>query len=108
MDINKLKPFTEIEKYVKLAKQGIPFSVILNVEDFYQHGEGSHADNYLNMLGFDKKDKYKYCTILGELHNMPHHYVVLGNKNMYVSGIHGDIFYIDMEEEAELNMFEVE
>lgn len=62
-----LKCFDEIEKYVELAKKGIPFRLLLDVEDFYHRNEGFYAYSYLNVLGFKRHDKYKYCTILGEL-----------------------------------------
>jgi hypothetical protein len=32
---------------------------------------------------------------------MPGHYVVIGKNNQIVSGLHGDIFYIEDEEEDE-------
>lgn len=95
----KMKDFQDDPRYVDLAKRGIPFRVILDVEDFYKHNEGHHADNYLNMLGFKRGDKYKFCMILGELANMKGHYVVVGKTGQIVSGLHGDIFYLDEDDE---------
>jgi len=92
-------PMDDHTNALKAARHGIPFRVILDVEDFYKHGEDNHADNYLRMLGFKREDKYKFCTILGELANMQGHYVVVGNNGCIVSGLHGDIFYVDDEDE---------
>ena len=77
--------------------------MMLDVSDFVSANESHHADNYLRMLGFvdtnnkPKATNYMFCTILGELFNMPGHYVVVGN-NKVISGLHSDIFYIERDE----------
>lgn len=87
-------PFCEHPRAYSAAKKGIPVMVVLDVEDFYENHEEHHANNYLRMLGFERDSKHKSCTILGELANMPNHYVVVGNNGTIVSGLHGDIFYV--------------
>jgi ribulose bisphosphate carboxylase small subunit len=93
----KLLAFETQQELVDAASKGIAVSEILNVEDF----EAQYQKNYLAMLGFNGREKYKICTILSEIHNMPGHYVVIGKNNQIVSGLHGDIFYIEDEEEDE-------
>jgi len=94
----KLLPFLDQEDLVEAASKGIAVQVLLDVDDFYKHNEGHHADNYLRMLGFTGKEKYKFCTILSEIANMPGHYVVIGKQNQIAAGLHGDIFYTEEEE----------
>ena len=90
----KLKPFEDIPEFVEKAKNGIAVQVILNVDDF----DAQYQKNYYAMLGFTGREKMKFCTILSEIANMPGHYVVIGRNNQIVSGLHGDIFYIDFED----------
>jgi len=93
----KLLPFEEQIELVEAASNGIAVSVFLYVEDY----EEQYQRNYLAMLGFNGKEKWKICTILSEIKNMPGHYVVVGKNNQIVSGLHGDIFYIEDEEADE-------
>jgi hypothetical protein len=93
----KLLAFETQQELVDAASKGIAVQVILNVDDFEPH----HQKNYLTSLGFTGKEKYKFCTILSEIHNMPGHYVVVGKHNQVVCGLHSDIFYIEDEEEDE-------
>lgn len=62
--------------------------------------ESSEDDEHIcELLGFSPKDRYlKPCVILSEIINMPGHYVVLGKNDKLVSGIHGNVFYVDIEE----------
>ena len=92
----KLLPFKKQIELVEAASNGIAVSVFLYVEDYEEH----YQKNYLAMLGFDGDEKWKICTILSEIKNMPWHYVVIGKNNQIVCGLHGDIFYIE-DEEAE-------
>jgi len=93
----KLIPFEDCEQLVEKAHNGIAVRVLLDVSDFESH----HQKNYLTMLGFTGREKLKFCTILSEIANMPGHYVVIGKQNQIVSGLHGDIFYIEEEEADE-------
>ena len=91
----KLIPFESQPDLVEAVKNGIAVQVILKVDQQY---EKSHRDHYHNCLGFDGSEHWKFCTILSEIKNMPGHYVVVGSGNKIVSGLHGDIFYIDEED----------
>lgn len=91
----KLLPFLDQDDLVDSASKGIAVRVLLDVSDFESHFQ----KNYLAMLGFTGREKYKFCTILSELANMPGHYVVIGKQNQIAAGLHGDIFYIEDEEE---------
>lgn len=93
----KLLPFENQEELVEAASKGIAVSVYLNVDDF----EAQYQKNYLSMLGFTGREKYKICTILSEIINMPGHYVVIGRDNTMVCGLHGDIFYVEDEDDEE-------
>ena len=93
----KLLPFENQKELVKAASKGIAVSVFLNVDDY----EPRDQRNYLTMLGFTGKEKWKSCTILSEIVNMPGHYVVVGRNNQIVCGLHGDIFYIEDEANEE-------
>lgn len=90
----KLKPFEEFPPMVHKAQNGIAVRVVLDVEDM----EPQHQKHYYAMLGFTGKEKWKFCTILSEIANMPGHYVVVGKNNQIAAGLHGDIFYIDLED----------
>lgn len=93
----KLKPFEDQPDLLDAASKGIAVQVIVNADDYEDH----YRKNYYNMLGFSGKEKYKYCTILSEIANMPGHYVVVGKQNQIVAGLHGDIFYTEIEEPDE-------
>lgn len=90
----KLIPFDDVPAMVEKAKNGIAVQVIVNADDYEAH----FRDNYYRMLGFTGKEKFKFCTILSEIANMPGHYVVIGNNSQIVPGLHSDIFYIDYED----------
>jgi hypothetical protein len=90
----KLLPFDDQLELVEAAANGIAVSVFLNVDDY----EAQYQKNYFAMLGFNGKEKWKTCTILSEIKNMPGHYVAVGKNNQIVCGLHGDIFYIEDEE----------
>ena len=90
----KLVPFSECPEAVEAAKKGIAVSVTLDASDYEPH----HRNNYYMMLGFNGDEHLKICTILSEIMNMPHHYVVLGKNGNFVPGLHDDIFYVDLED----------
>lgn len=90
-----LIPLGEHIHAMSALRKGLAVSVICNADDFEAH----HRDNYYRMLGFSLKTKVKSCTILSEIANMPHHYVVVGAGGRIVTGLHDDIFYVDEEDE---------
>jgi hypothetical protein len=87
----KLIPFKNCPKLMAKVEQGIAVQVLLDVSDFESH----YQKSYLAMLGFTGKERYKFCTILSEIANMPGHYVVIGKQNQIAAGIHSDIFYLE-------------
>lgn len=93
----KLLPFSTQQHLVDAAASGIAVSVYVNADDF----EPQHRNHYYKILGFSGDEKYKVCTILSEVVNMPGHYVVVGKHGQIVCGLHDDIFYVEDEDDAE-------
>lgn len=91
-----LVPLCKHDRALNALRKGISVSVICDADDYDKH----YRDNYYRMLGFSLKTKTKSCTILSEIGNMPNHYVVVGAGGRIVDGLHGDIFYIDTEDEC--------
>lgn len=93
----KLVPLLEHKASVEALSKGIAVSVFVDVSDY----EKQYADNYLRLLGYDPDKKWAYtsATLLSEISNMRGHYVVVGAGGVVVPGLHGDIFYVDIEDE---------
>ena len=85
-------PFEESPEAMHLLRSGFSLSVRVMIDREY---EDRHRKNYLKMLGYDKELNYMTATILSEIGNMPGHYVVVGNQGSIVTGLHGDIFFVD-------------
>lgn len=63
----------------------------------------SELNHYARMLGYAPNQRGIWpdtmiCYITQEIGNMPGHYIVHGNNNSTVYGLHGDSFYV-LEEE---------
>jgi len=89
-------PFEEHEPSMRLLNEGKALSVIMMFDDLE---EPRQKKNYMGMLGFEKESNVMFCTILSEIGNMLGHYVVVGNHGKMVCGLHGDIFYVEVEDE---------
>jgi len=101
--MGNLVPFDECEEALAMLESGKAVSV-----RFVWDGNGpykDYVDYYYDILGFTQgegPDELHIATILSEIGNMPGHYVVVGAKGQIVSGLHGDMFYVDMEEWKDL------
>ena len=95
----KLIPFEESEEALAILADGKALAVRFVFDDDGPYKD--YKDYYYDILGYEQGQELYLATILSEIGNMPEHYVVVGNGKI-VSGLHGDLFYIDTEELKDL------
>lgn len=65
-----------------------------------------YEDYYYDILGYtipkEGDNELHIATVLSEIGNMPGHFVVVGAHHKVVTGLHGDMFYVDLEEMEDL------
>ena len=99
MIMKNLIPFEKSEKALAILNDGKALSTYFIFDDNGPYKE--YKEYYYKLVGFDQNedpDELHLATIIAEIGNMPEHYVVVGAKGKIVSGLHGDMFYIDTEE----------
>lgn len=92
-----LIPFEESEKALAILKEGKALTVQFIFDDNGPYKD--YKDYYYDILGYEQQGYDFYiATIIAEIGNMPGHYVVVGGNGKTVSGLHGDLFYVDIED----------
>ena len=98
--MSKLIPFEGSEKAMELLHSGKALTTFFVFDDDGPYKD--YKEYYYEILGYEiDSSSFYIATILAEIGNMPRHYVVLGNGKT-VSGLHGDLFHVDVEELEDL------
>lgn len=101
--MSKLISFEESEKAMSLLAAGKALTVEFVFDDNGPYKD--YKDYYYDLLGYSQDPQNKaprIATILSEIGNMPEHYVVVGQNGKVISGLHGDLFHIDVDELEDL------
>ncbi len=102
--MTNLIPFEESEQAMSMLAEGKALSVQFVFDDNGPYK--GYKKYYYDLLGFDFDDRinpsFYIATILSEIGNMPKHYVVVGGDGKVTAGLHGDLFYIDVDELEDL------
>lgn len=97
--MSNLIPFEECAEAMDILNSGKSLTTFFVFDDNGPYKD--YKDYYYDILGYDQgedEDELHVATILSEIGNMPGHYVVVGARGKTVSGLHGDMFYIDLED----------
>jgi hypothetical protein len=97
----KFECFEKSDYAKNLLARGYAVQVYLDPEKTF---EKNYRDTYAEMLGYEPNRKgelpeFMLCYITQEIGNMQGHYIVAGFSGPVVYGLHGDQFYIEVEED---------
>ena len=99
-DGDNLIPFEQCPEAMDILNSGKALTVHFVFDDNGPYK--GYKDYYYDLLGFKFDERinpaFYLATILCEIGNMPGHYVVLGGGGKVVSGLHGDLFHVDLED----------
>lgn len=98
--MSNLVPFEESEKAMSLLGEGKALTTFFVFDDNGPYKD--YKDYYYNILGYNQDDEFHIATIITEIGNMPGHFVVVGGNGKTISGLHGDLFHVDIEELKDL------
>ena len=96
--MSNLVPFEECQEALDILSSGKALSV-----RFVWDSDGpykDYKDYYYDLLGYTQgegPDELHFAAIISEIGNMPGHYVVAGAHRI-ATGLHGDLFYVDLDE----------
>lgn len=101
--MSNLIPFEESPEAMAILNSGKSLTVHFVFDDNGPYK--GYKDYYYELLGYKYDERinpaFYLATILSEIGNMPGHYVVLGSGKI-ASGLHGDLFHVDVEELEDL------
>lgn len=96
-----LIPFEECEQAMDMLNAGKALTTLFVFDDDGPYKD--YKDYYYDILGYEQEGHdYYIATVITEIGNMPGHYVVVGGNGKTVSGLHGDLFHIDLDELEDL------
>lgn len=89
----KFIPLIESTAVMKELRKGHLVAAFLNAEHW-----GDYEEYYNDLFGFTEGDVVKPVTLLGELINQPGHFAAVGKNGKVVSGVHSDIFEVEIDD----------
>jgi len=98
--MSKLIPFEESPEAMALLKSGKALTTFFVFDDDGPYKD--YKDYYFDILGYEEDVGFHLATIIAEIGNMPGHFVVVGGNGKTISGLHGDLFHVDVEELKDL------
>ena len=103
--MTKLVPFEESPEAMDILNNGKALTVhfVFDPDGPYK----GYEDYYYELLGFTIPTDRNFpglfiATIICEIGNMPQHYAVVGQNGKTITGLHGDLFHVDVEELEDL------
>lgn len=107
--MSTLVPFEQNKEAIAILSSGKALAVEFVFEEDGPYK--GYKKYYFDLLGYsmhpNMTDVLKPATILSEIGNMPGHYVVVGQNNKVITGLHGDLFYVDTEELEDIKGYQV-
>jgi len=102
--MSKLIPFEQSPEAMDLLNRGYALTTFFVFDDDGPYKD--YKDYYYDILGYtipkEGDDELVIATVLQEIGNMPGHFVVVGAHHKVVTGLHGDMFHVDVEELEDL------
>lgn len=89
----KTVPLIESSALLKELRKGHIVAAYLNAEHY-----GEYEAYYNELFGFSDEQIHKPVTLLGEIVNQPGHVVAVGKNGKVVSGVHTDIFDVEIDD----------
>ena len=97
--MSNLIPFEDSPEAIAILSSGKALTVEFVFDDDGPYK--GYKDYYFDLLGYSQDSRNKaprIATVLSEIGNMPGHYVVVGQNGKVISGLHGDLFHVDLDE----------